>query len=92
MLADTILSAAISQIATQRGEIGATQQYTLDSNINTLQDSLVALTGTKSIISDTDYAVAVSNMVRDQILLQSGIQSLGLIEQNRSNSLLLLNS
>jgi flagellin len=92
MLADTILSAAISQIATQRGGIGATQQYTLDSNINSLQDSLVALTGAKSIISDTDYAVTVSNMVRDQILLQSGIQSLGLIEQNRSNSLLLLNS
>jgi flagellin len=92
MLADNILSAAISQIATQRGEIGATQRYTLDSNINTLQDSIVSLTSAKSIISDTDYAVAVSNMVRDQILLQSGIQSLGLIEQNRSNTLSLLNS
>jgi flagellin len=92
MLADNILSAAISQIAMQRGEIGATQRYTLDSNINTLQDTLVSLTGAKSIISDTDYAVAVSNMVRDQILLQSGIQSLGLIEQNRSNTLSLFNS
>jgi flagellin len=92
MLADNILSSAISQIARQRGEIGATQRYTLDSNINTLQDTLVSLTGAKSIISDTDYAVAVSNMVRDQILLQSGIQSLGLIEQNRSNTLSLLNS
>jgi flagellin len=92
MLADNILSAAISQIAMQRGEIGATQRYTLDSNINTLQDTLVSLTGAKSIISDTDYAVAVANMVRNQILLQSGIQSLGLIEQNRSNTLSLLNS
>ncbi|MDR0609430.1 MAG: hypothetical protein LBG58_04925 [Planctomycetaceae bacterium] len=92
MLADNILSSAISQIAMQRGEIGATQRYTLDSNINTLQDSLVSLTGAKSIISDTDYAVAVSNMVRDRILLQSGIQSLGLIEQNRQNTLSLLNS
>jgi flagellin len=92
MLADGILSAAISQIAMQRGEIGATQRYTLDSNINTLQDSIVSQTSAKSIISDTDYAFAVSNMVRDQILLQSGIQSLGLIEQNRQNTLSLLNS
>jgi flagellin len=92
MLANNILSAAISQIAMQRGEIGATQQYTLDSNINTLQNTIVSLTGAKSIIADTDYAVAVSNMARDQILLQTGIQSLGLIEQNRSNSLSLLNS
>ncbi|MDR2756056.1 MAG: hypothetical protein LBC20_10140 [Planctomycetaceae bacterium] len=92
VLADKILSAAISQIATQRGDIGAVQKYTLDSNVNTLQDSLVSLSDAKSIISDTDYAVAVSNMVRDQILLQSGIQMLGLINQNRNNTASLLNS
>ncbi|MDR2116019.1 MAG: hypothetical protein LBP87_06530 [Planctomycetaceae bacterium] len=92
MLADSILSAAISQIATQRGEIGSVQKYTLDSNINTLQDSLVSLSEAKSIISDTDYALAVSNTIRDQILLQSGIQILGLINQNRYNTISLLNS
>ncbi|MDR1963499.1 MAG: hypothetical protein LBQ50_06950 [Planctomycetaceae bacterium] len=92
MLADSILSAAISQIAMQRGEIGSVQKYTLDSNINALQDSLVQLTSAKSIISDTDYALAVSNSVRDRILLQSGIQSLGLINQNRLYAASLLNS
>ncbi|MDR0338386.1 MAG: hypothetical protein LBI18_15030 [Planctomycetaceae bacterium] len=91
-LADRILGTAISQIAMQRGEIGAVQQYTLDTNINALQDSLVSLTAAKSIISDADYAVAVSNTVRDQILLQAGIQTLGLIDQNRYNTLALLNS
>jgi flagellin len=91
-LADRILGAAISQIAVQRGEIGSVQKYTLDSNINTLQDSLVSVTSAKSTISDTDYAVAVSNSVRDQILLQSGIQALGLINQNRYNTISLLNS
>ena len=89
-LADQILSAAISQISMQRGEIGATQKYTLDANLNALQDSIVALTGTKSIIADTDYALAVSNMVRDQILLQAGVQSLGLMNQNRSYAASLL--
>jgi flagellin len=83
-LADRILSSAISQISMQRGEIGATQKYTLDPNINALQDSIVALTGTRSAIADADFALAVSNMARDQILLQAGIQTLGLTNQNRS--------
>jgi len=83
-LADRILSSAISQISTQRGEIGTTQKYTLDPNLNALQDSIVALTGAKSMISDTDYALAVSNMVRDQILLQAGFAALGQTNQSRS--------
>ena len=82
-LADQVLNAAISQIAVQRGEIGATQKYTLDSNLMSLQDSIVQLTGAKSMIGDTDFALAVSNMARDQILLQAGFQSLGLINQSQ---------
>ena len=82
-LADQILNSAISQISMQRGEIGATQKYTLDPNIAALQDSIVKLTEAKSMIGDTDFALAVSNLARDQILLQAGFQSLGLINQNR---------
>ena len=89
-LADQVLGSAISQISIQRGEIGATQKYTLDPNINALQDSVVALTGTKSNITDTDFALGVSNMMRDQILLQAGFQALGLINQNRSYAATLL--
>ena len=83
-LADQILSSAISQISMQRGEIGATQKYTLDPNITALQDSIVKLTEAKSMIGDTDFALAVSNLARDQILLQTGFMSLGLINQNQS--------
>jgi len=89
-LADQILSAAISQISTQRGEVGATQKYTLEPNLNAIQDSIVQLTAAKSMIEDTDYALAVSNMVRDQILLQAGFQSLGLMNQNRGYAASLL--
>jgi flagellin len=89
-LADRLLSSAISQIAIQRGEIGTTQKYTLDPNLSALQDSIVQLTAAKSVISDTDYALAVSNMVRDQILLQAGIQALGITNQNRSYAASLL--
>ena len=83
-LADQILSSAISQIAMQRGEIGATQKYTLDPNLHALQDSIVQMTGARSIIADADYALTVSNMVRDQILLQAGFRALGLTNQARS--------
>ena len=83
-LADQILQSAISQISMQRGEIGATQKYTLDPNITALQDSIVALTGARSIITDADYALAASNLMRDQILLQAGVQALGITNHNRS--------
>jgi len=89
-LADQILSSAISQISMQRGEIGATQKYTLDPNIMALQDSIVQLTGAKSMIGDTDFALAVSNLARDQILLKTGFMSLGLINQNREYAASLL--
>ena len=89
-MADSILSSAISQIATQRGEIGATQKYTLDTNITSLQDSVVQLTGALSMISDTDFAEAASNLARDQILLQAGISTLALTNQNRSYAASLL--
>ncbi|MDR3182737.1 MAG: hypothetical protein LBT89_07445 [Planctomycetaceae bacterium] len=89
-LADKILESAVSQIATQRGAVGAEQKYTLDPNIAALQDTVVQLTAAKSLISDTDFAEAYSNMVRDQILLQAGISALGLANQNRSYAAALL--
>ena len=81
-LADTILSSAISQIATQRGSIGATQKYTLDASIAYLQDSLVQSTAANALISNTDFALAASNLMRDQILLRTGMNTLGISNQN----------
>lgn len=81
-LADSVINSAITQIATQRAAIGATQKYTLDSNLTTLQDSVVQLTGSLSLISDTDFAEATSNLLRDQILLQAGVSALGLTNNN----------
>lgn len=80
-LADGILNSAIEQVAVQRGALGAVQKYTLESNLDVLQQSLVQLTAAVSLISDTDFAEASSNLVRDQILLQAGIQTLGIVNQ-----------
>ncbi len=89
-LADSILSSAISQIATQRGEIGTVQKFTLDPNITALQDSVVQLTGALSLISDANMAEAASNLARDQILLQAGLRTLGITNQNRGYAASLL--
>lgn len=89
-LAGEIIDAAISQIATQRGSTGATQKYTLDTNVTAIQDSLVELTGALSLVSDTDYAVAASNLARDQILMMAGLSALSIGNQNASNALTLL--
>ena len=89
-LADSILSSAISQIATQRGSIGATQKYTLDASIAYLQDSLVQSTAANALISNTDFAVAASNLMRDQILFQAGMNMLGISNQNAAYAALLL--
>ncbi|MDR1485035.1 MAG: flagellin [Planctomycetaceae bacterium] len=80
-LASNIIDAAILQIATQRGELGTTQKYTLDSNIASLENSIVQLTGALSQISDADFAVATSELARNQILLGAGIKALGIINQ-----------
>jgi flagellin len=80
-LASNIIDSAILQIATKRGELGTTQKYTLDSNIGALESSIVQLTGALSQISDTDFAVAASELARNQILLGTGIKALGIINQ-----------
>ncbi|GHT23486.1 flagellin [Planctomycetales bacterium] len=89
-LADQVISAAISKLASQRGEIGTVQKYVLDPNIQALQDSIVQLTAAKSLIGDTDYALASSNLARDQILMQAAIGALALTNQNRSYAASLL--
>ncbi|MDR1923309.1 MAG: hypothetical protein LBQ66_02950 [Planctomycetaceae bacterium] len=91
-LASSIIDSAILQIATQRGELGTTQKYTLDHNIASLEDSLVQLTGGLSLISDADFAVTSSMLARDQILLGTAIQALGIINQNSQYAASLISS
>jgi flagellin len=91
-LASDIIDAAIMQVATQRGELGTTQKYTLDSNLSTLENSIVQLTGALSQISDTDYAVATSELTKNQILLNAGIKTLGIINQNPKYAASLINA
>ena len=67
-----MVNEAINEITSLRGRLGAFQSTTLQTNINTLQDTLSNLTGAQSNIQDADFAVESANLTRAQILVQAG--------------------
>jgi flagellin-like hook-associated protein FlgL len=76
-----IVEESIVQVTSLRGRFGAIQRATFETNINVLNDTLEALTSAESQIRDTNFAEETSNMTRNQILVQSGIRTLGLANQ-----------
>jgi flagellin-like hook-associated protein FlgL len=80
-LADKIINEAISTVATTRGRLGAIQKASLEPNITALQDSLTALTEAEAQISNADFAEESSNLTRLQLLIQSGMNTLGIANQ-----------
>jgi flagellin len=69
--AQRIIDAAITQVSTQRGRLGAFQKNTLETNINSMQVALENVTASESSIRDADFAVETSEMTRAQILVQA---------------------
>jgi len=70
--ASSIIDAAIQQVAVLRGQIGAFQANTLETNINSLNIALENVTSSESDITDADFAAETSNLTRAQILEQAG--------------------
>jgi flagellin len=71
-----VIDTAVSQIAAIRGNLGAFQKNTLQTNINSLNVSLENVTATESYIRDTNMAEETSNFTKNQILVQSGVSVL----------------
>jgi flagellin len=80
-LADRIVTQAIESVATTRGRLGAIQRGTLEPNVLALQDSLTAMTEANAGITNADFAVESSNLTRLQLLIQAGMQTLGIANQ-----------
>jgi flagellin len=80
-LADRIVMDAIQNVASTRGRLGALQKGTLEPNIDARQDSMVALTEANAMITNADFAVESSNLMRLQLLIQAGAQTLGIANQ-----------
>lgn len=73
-----VLDKAISDIATQRGRIGAFESNDLASNLSTIAVAQEKISASASLIGDTDFAMEVSRKVRSQILLETSTRLLGL--------------
>ncbi len=76
-LADSILKSSLSGVLNVRADIGAIQKYTLDLSQRFMEDYMAQLIGAKSLLMDTDFAVATSSLNRDMLLAQTGINALG---------------
>lgn len=72
---------AIGEVAGIRGRIGGFQKYQVGTAIRSMQAAKTGLTDAASAIGDTDFAVATAELNRQQVLVQSSIQLLGLANQ-----------
>ncbi len=69
--AQKIINAAVAQVSSLRGRLGAFQKETLQSTINSLKVAYENTQAARSAIEDADFAAETSNMTRAQILIQS---------------------
>ncbi len=73
------IRAAMNQVATQRGTIGAFQKNTVTSQISTNQVAFENVAAANSLIRDTDYAKETAALSRAQVLDQSSIGVMSMI-------------
>jgi len=85
-----IVDEAIGKVTSLRGRLGAFQRTTLETNIASLNDTIINLTEAESSIRDADFAAESAKLTRAQILVQSGTAVLGIANQNPQNVLGLL--
>jgi flagellin len=88
--AQTIVSEAITQVATLSGRLGAFQKYTLGSTINNLGVAYENASAAESAITDTNFASETANLTRSQILQQSATTVLSQANSQPQNALTLL--
>jgi flagellin len=70
--ASRIIERAIKQVAILRGRLGAFENNTLETNINSLSVALENVTASESSIRDADFAAETAALTRAQILTQAG--------------------
>ena len=83
-----VIDKAISQVSTQRANLGAFQTNTLQANANNLSTALTNTTSAESAIADTDFAVETANFTKNQVLMQVGTT---VLQQANATSQLILN-
>jgi flagellin len=89
-VATRIVDEAITAVVELRGRLGSFQRTSLETNIASLEDTMVNLTDAESAIRDADFAKESAALTRGQILVQSGTAVLAIANQNPQNVLSLL--
>jgi len=87
-----IIDQAITEVATVRGELGAFQANTLESNLTSLQVAAENMTSAESTLRDTDMAQELATFTRNQIMSQSATAQLAQANALPQNVLRLLNA
>ncbi len=89
--ASGVLSTALEQLTNQRSQFGAAQNG-LSSAVTNIQNQNINVQQSRSQMLDTNYAKAVSEQVRQNILQDSEIMMQAQTNQSRASVLQLLNS
>ena len=88
----TLIDQALHEVTSVRGNLGAFQKNTLETNLSNLRYAKENMTAAESEIRDTDMAAEMSKFTRQQILLSSGMAMLGQANQTPKAVLSLLNA
>lgn len=88
--AQKVLTAAVRQVATLRGRLGALQKNVLETNVNSLSIALENVTASESAIRDADFAEETAALTRAQILVQANTSVLAQANATPQNVLALL--
>lgn len=86
----TAIDAAISTIASARGNLGAFMAGTLTATQNNNQAQLTNLQQAKSIITDTNYQTEIANYTSENIRQQAASTVLGMANQSNQSIMSLL--
>jgi flagellin len=86
-----IIDQALTEVATVRGELGAFQKHTLESNLTSMQVAVENMTAAESTIRDTDMAQELATFTRNQIMTQSATAMLAQANAMPQHVLRLLN-
>lgn len=89
-LAQKVVSAAIDEVSTLRGRLGAFQKNTIGATIRSLNVAVENTAAAESAIRDTDFATETASLTRSQILVQSSATILSLANQQPQTALQLL--
>ncbi len=88
--AQKIVNAAIDQVSSLRGRLGAFQKNTVGATIRSLGVALENTSAAESTIRDTNFAAETAELTRNQILVQAATNTLALANSQPQSVLQLL--